>query len=184
MIVQHDSDCAQHNMPAYPNGPCNCSVLLLANELTDEQIAVAYQQAMNQSLREQDAVAVRKFACAIITAYRALVDSSVEFSIRQHTAARQAELSMRRELADAQAALAAKDAEPSTELIALMKKYKVQHDKLAALTSERDALLKDAERYRWLRSVGRDQTRIMGHYAESQMDDRIDAAMTKEPKHD
>lgn len=22
----HDSECAQHNMPAYPNGPCDCSV--------------------------------------------------------------------------------------------------------------------------------------------------------------
>jgi hypothetical protein len=21
----HDSDCATHNMPAYPNGPCNCT---------------------------------------------------------------------------------------------------------------------------------------------------------------
>lgn len=24
--VIHDSDCAQHNMPAYPNGPCDCSI--------------------------------------------------------------------------------------------------------------------------------------------------------------
>lgn len=23
----HDSDCAQHNEPAYPNEPCNCSAL-------------------------------------------------------------------------------------------------------------------------------------------------------------
>jgi len=23
--IQHDSDCAQHNEPAYPNGPCDCS---------------------------------------------------------------------------------------------------------------------------------------------------------------
>ena len=23
----HDSDCAVHNMPAYPNGPCDCRVL-------------------------------------------------------------------------------------------------------------------------------------------------------------
>ena len=23
--VLHDSDCAQHNEPAYPNGPCDCS---------------------------------------------------------------------------------------------------------------------------------------------------------------
>ncbi len=22
----HDSDCALHNMPAYPNGPCDCSL--------------------------------------------------------------------------------------------------------------------------------------------------------------
>lgn len=22
---QHDSDCATHNAPAYPNGPCDCS---------------------------------------------------------------------------------------------------------------------------------------------------------------
>lgn len=26
MELKHDSDCATHNMPAYPNGPCNCSV--------------------------------------------------------------------------------------------------------------------------------------------------------------
>lgn len=24
--VLHKSDCAVHNMPAYPNGPCNCGV--------------------------------------------------------------------------------------------------------------------------------------------------------------
>lgn len=24
--VVHDSDCSLHNMPAYPNGPCDCSV--------------------------------------------------------------------------------------------------------------------------------------------------------------
>jgi len=24
--ILHDSDCAVHNMPAYPNGPCDCSV--------------------------------------------------------------------------------------------------------------------------------------------------------------
>lgn len=23
---QHDSDCATHNMPAYPNEPCDCSL--------------------------------------------------------------------------------------------------------------------------------------------------------------
>lgn len=23
--IQHDSDCATHNEPAYPNGPCDCS---------------------------------------------------------------------------------------------------------------------------------------------------------------
>lgn len=23
-IDNHDSDCATHNMPAYPNGPCDC----------------------------------------------------------------------------------------------------------------------------------------------------------------
>lgn len=26
MIDIHDSDCATHNMPAYPNGPCDCTV--------------------------------------------------------------------------------------------------------------------------------------------------------------
>ncbi|MDE5451355.1 hypothetical protein GWE18_00495 [Bradyrhizobium sp. CSA112] len=26
MVASHDSDCATHNMPAYPNGPCDCSV--------------------------------------------------------------------------------------------------------------------------------------------------------------
>lgn len=24
--MHHDSDCATHNEPAYPNGPCDCSV--------------------------------------------------------------------------------------------------------------------------------------------------------------
>lgn len=24
---KHDSDCAVHNMPAYPNGPCNCGAV-------------------------------------------------------------------------------------------------------------------------------------------------------------
>ncbi len=26
VIDNHDSDCATHNMPAYPNGECNCSL--------------------------------------------------------------------------------------------------------------------------------------------------------------
>ena len=36
---------------------------------------------------------------------------------------------------------------------------------------------KDAERYRWLRSVGHEQVRIMGHYAGEAMDAAIDAAL-------
>lgn len=26
LLPLHDSDCAVHNMPAFPNGPCDCSV--------------------------------------------------------------------------------------------------------------------------------------------------------------
>lgn len=26
MNDRHDSDCATHNEPAYPNGPCDCSL--------------------------------------------------------------------------------------------------------------------------------------------------------------
>lgn len=26
MKIIHDSDCAVHNEPAYPNGPCDCGV--------------------------------------------------------------------------------------------------------------------------------------------------------------
>lgn len=26
--ILHDSDCATHNMPAYPNGPCDCGAAL------------------------------------------------------------------------------------------------------------------------------------------------------------
>lgn len=26
MVVIHDSDCARHNEPAMPNGPCDCSI--------------------------------------------------------------------------------------------------------------------------------------------------------------
>lgn len=25
LLDRHDSDCATHNEPAYPNGPCDCS---------------------------------------------------------------------------------------------------------------------------------------------------------------
>lgn len=25
-LIGHDSDCAQHNMPEKPNGPCDCSL--------------------------------------------------------------------------------------------------------------------------------------------------------------
>lgn len=27
LLDPHDSDCATHNEPAYPNGPCDCSQL-------------------------------------------------------------------------------------------------------------------------------------------------------------
>lgn len=36
MIVQHDSDCATHNMPAYQSGPCNCT--LSESEVKSEPI--------------------------------------------------------------------------------------------------------------------------------------------------
>ncbi len=27
MTMRHASDCAVHNMPAYPNGPCDCGAI-------------------------------------------------------------------------------------------------------------------------------------------------------------
>lgn len=33
-MIEHWSDCAVHNMPAYPNGPCDCgAVELVAADL-------------------------------------------------------------------------------------------------------------------------------------------------------
>ena len=45
----------------------------------------------------------------------------------------------------------------------------------AATVAQADKL--DAERYRWLRSIGSEQLNIMGHYAGLAMDKEIDAAM-------
>lgn len=40
-IDRHDSDCATHNMPAYPNGPCNCSLSNTTNLTQDQRKALA-----------------------------------------------------------------------------------------------------------------------------------------------
>ena len=45
--------------------------------------------------------------------------------------------------------------------------------------SEIAALRRDAERYRWLRSIGHDQTNVLGHYAGDAMDVAIDAAIAQ-----
>ena len=29
---KHDSDCSVYNMPAYPNGPCDCSIIVARTE--------------------------------------------------------------------------------------------------------------------------------------------------------
>lgn len=53
-----------------------------------------------------------------------------------------------------------------------------------ALKAERDALRKDAERYRWLRDVGDATWRPFGireGYSAEQADAAIDAALAKEP---
>ena len=41
----HDSDCALHNMPAYPNGECNCS---LFSKTTTEKAAIKLRTLANQ----------------------------------------------------------------------------------------------------------------------------------------
>ncbi len=43
--MQHQSDCAQHNMPAYPNGPCDCGY-----ELTKERDQLRAALAQCESL--------------------------------------------------------------------------------------------------------------------------------------
>lgn len=35
----HASDCAVHNMPAYPNGPCDCRIERKSGYYSDRQIA-------------------------------------------------------------------------------------------------------------------------------------------------
>jgi hypothetical protein len=48
------------------------------------------------------------------------------------------------------------------------------------LEAEVQRLREDAERYRWLRSVGQEQVRVMGHYAGEAMDAAIDTAIKGE----
>ena len=38
MKIIHDSDCAVHNEPAYPNGPCDCGVEPAPKPMTDFDI--------------------------------------------------------------------------------------------------------------------------------------------------
>lgn len=46
-----------------------------------------------------------------------------------------------------------------------------------ALQAECEKLRKDAERYRWLRSVGREQPKVVAYNAEAALDCAVDAAM-------
>lgn len=48
--ILHDSDCAKHNMPAYPNGPCDCRAdTILAVRLDEAAIrADEREKCLNQ----------------------------------------------------------------------------------------------------------------------------------------
>lgn len=36
--VVHSSDCSVHNMPAYPNGPCDCGAIGSSSVISPEQL--------------------------------------------------------------------------------------------------------------------------------------------------
>jgi hypothetical protein len=92
--VIHASDCAVHNGPAYPAGPCDCGVM------NDRQRLEAIVSVINKYLPP--------FGMHIMDAMSAIISlvdplpaqpaQDVDYWIREATAARQAEMAMRREL--------------------------------------------------------------------------------------
>jgi hypothetical protein len=92
--VIHASDCAVHNGPAYPAGPCDCGVM------NDRQRLEAIVSVINKYLPP--------FGMHIMDAMSAIISlvdplpaqpaQEVDYWIREATAARQAEMAMRREL--------------------------------------------------------------------------------------
>jgi hypothetical protein len=133
-----------------------------AGELTDKQI---------YTLHDKSRLSILAFARAIITADRELRANGSTVLVPAD------------KLREMQAALAAKDIELSVrgaQFRYMMKDQAAKFDEIARLTAERDALRKDAERYRWLRTdlVSIDVFSASG----IALDAAIDAAMTKEPK--
>lgn len=51
----HDSDCATHNMPASPNGPCNCSASRHETEYALRRHALIAEPARREEQRAQNA---------------------------------------------------------------------------------------------------------------------------------
>ena len=47
----HDSDCSMHNMPAYPNGPCDCS----------RQIVGEFENSILREYLELEAADIEQF---------------------------------------------------------------------------------------------------------------------------
>ena len=59
----HDSDCAVHNMPAYPAGPCNCS-------LNVEQVAMKLLPPFPSETDRREAAAMLRSQAAEIERLR------------------------------------------------------------------------------------------------------------------
>ena len=64
MKIIHDSDCAVHNEPAYPNGPCNCGVEMVeALESTNDNLRAELREcASDLSLMTAERDALKAYA--------------------------------------------------------------------------------------------------------------------------
>ena len=49
---QHQSDCAVHNEPAYPNGPCRCVQRMRMEEDTGPEVQQVFAAGWNAALDE------------------------------------------------------------------------------------------------------------------------------------
>jgi hypothetical protein len=96
----HWSDCAVHNGPAYPAGKCDCGV---AQEPLSEVLKLALEalETERDIYREHDEDGAPEYILDAITSIKialAQPAQDVDYWIREATAARQAEMAMRREL--------------------------------------------------------------------------------------
>ena len=102
--IIHASDCAVHNGPAYPAGECDCGV---EQEPAREALKLALV-ALETLMLERGSIYEQ--AITAIKAALAQPAQEVDYWIREATAARQAEMAMRREL----------EAQPAQEPVALV----------------------------------------------------------------